>query len=186
MKKGFNKTVIEIGLFLLVFIIILVVAFVILEKTGHSPFVNKENKTQDVSNDEIEIKKEITTYLANNEKPNEVGGNCFASLKNYGFDEEDSNILYVQYYVQCYNLGDKVINTLNGYTIPAKVVMEELDNGYKVKEVIKPGSTNNNTLFPIKISAELAQAKEDGTIQTLKDSVDKQATDYYGNLKIVE
>lgn len=183
MKKDFNKIMVEIGMFLIILIIVTVLAFFVLNKTEKFPFV-KKSSTNEIKNSEIEIKKEITTYLANNEKANDVEGNCFSSLENYGIDEKEKNTLYIQYYVQCYKLGDKVIKTLNGYTIPAKVVMEKTKNGYKVKEIIKPSESNINKLFPLDISAKLSKAKEDGTIKTLKDSVDKQATDYYGNLKI--
>lgn len=184
MKKSFNKTMIEIGIFLIIFIILIVIAFIILEKTGNSFFVEKDNDTEELVTDELEIKKEVTNYLATSEKANDVEGHCFASLENYGFDEKEENTLYIQYYFQCYKLGDKVIETLNGYTIPAKVVMEKDKDGYSVKEVIKPSESNVNTLFPAEISVELSKAKEDGTIKTLKDSVDKQAKDYYGDLTI--
>lgn len=184
MKKSFNKTMIEIGIFLLIFIVIIVIVFFILNKTGTSLFIEKNGNGEELVSDELEIKKEITNYLANAEKPNDIEGHCFASLENYGFDETEENTLYVQYYVQCYKLGDKVIQTLNGYTIPAKVVMEKSNDGYSVKEVVKPSESNVNTMFPVEIATKLSRAKEDGTIKTLKDSVDKQAKDYYGDLTI--
>ena len=164
MKKSFNKTILEIGIFLIIFIILIVIAFVILEKTGTNLF--ETGNEEELTNDEIEIKREITNYLASAEKANE------------------ENTLYIQYYFQCYKLGDKTIETLNGYTIPAKVVMEKDGEDYSVKEVIKPSESNANTLFPVKIATKLSKAKEDGTIKTLKDSVDKQAKDYYGDLSI--
>ncbi len=182
MKKSFNKTILEIGIFLIIFIILIVIAFVILEKTGTNLF--ETGNEEELTNDEIEIKREITNYLASAEKANDLEGHCFASLENYGFDDKEENTLYIQYYFQCYKLGDKTIETLNGYTIPAKVVMEKDGEDYSVKEVIKPSESNANTLFPVKIATKLSKAKEDGTIKTLKDSVDKQAKDYYGDLSI--
>lgn len=182
MKKDISKTFIEIGIFLLILLIVAIVVFFILEKTGNNPFVNSSNKK--VNTDEALIKREITTYLASNEKPNDVEGNCFASFKDYGTDQKDNNTIYIQYYVQCYKLGENEITTLNGYTIPAKVVLEKNKDNYKVKEIVKPSESNVNSLFPATISVELSKAKEDGTIKTLKDNVDKQAKDYYGDLNI--
>ena len=105
MKKSFNKTILEIGIFLIIFIILIVIAFVILEKTGTNLF--ETGNEEELTNDEIEIKREITNYLASAEKANDLEGHCFASLENYGFDDKEENTLYIQYYFQCYKLGDK-------------------------------------------------------------------------------
>lgn len=180
MNKKFGKIIIETGILLLIFIAVFVIIFVFLGKSD-SFLVKKHDNNKEIDNKEIAIKKEITEYLVQHEKPNDVDGTCFASVENFGFDEKNEFVLYVQYYVNCYKLGDKKIERLNGFTEPAKVVIKEKNGDYSVSRIIKKDTTNT---FPKKILKKVNTAKEDGTIKILKEATDKKAKQYYGDLNI--
>lgn len=182
MNKKFSKIVIESGILLLIFIAIFIIAFVFFGKNDTLSIKKQEDKKTIVTK-EIAIKKEIVDYITKNTKPNDINGTCFVSIENYGFDEKENNTLYVQYYVNCYKLGDKKIMRLNGFTEPAKVIMKKNKEGYEVFKIVKKDYKKKNT-FPKKVLKRIKNAKEDGTIKTLKDATDKKAKDYYGDLNI--